>query len=335
MYIQCTKKLFSKLEDPPQVFYNLPLPQYHWHANIFELYGSDYAVVLHDLSEYVVFFKVRDFLDFDQQLLVEMRTTLEAAGLPDDIVTEFMMKSGPLLFGPTSGSSAVGKLNNTVRMLKDHLAKSEDTAYLREQEGAGHDITPMVHLDVELLLIGTEKVRRSFFVPLHSNFLTLHEIIQVGFGWTDEHLHAFSCNKGRVRIDAGLLEMGYGNLGKKQKRELFNEEGALLSDYIPATKRLDYEYDFCDGWKHIITVGAIELVEGEPYATCTGGTGSTPPEDCGGPYGYAQLRTILSDPTDERYEDRLEWVGDELDLGFDQVDINLQLNRLKLFFELL
>jgi len=333
MYIQCTKKLLAKLEDSCQNFFPIPDPQYCWHANVFDLYGDDYAVVLHDISGYVVFFKVRDFFDFEMQLVAEMETALEDAGLPRDTIDEYMMKSGPLLFGPTSGPSAVGRLNNAVRMMKDYLAKSEDTAYLRAQED--EDVLPMVHLDVELLLFGSDKVKRSFFVPLHINFLTLHEILQIGFGWTDDHLHAFSCNKGRVRIDAGLLEMTCSDMGKDTKRELFNEEGGLLSDYIPATKRLDYEYDFGDSWVHVITVGAIELIEREPYATCTGGEGSTPPEDCGGPYGYAELRAILKDPTHESYEDKLEWVGDEPDLGFDQGDINFQLKRLKPFTELL
>ncbi len=234
---------------------------------------------------------------------------------------------------PTSGRSSVGRLNNTVRMMKEHLAKSDEMAYLSEQQGS--DGTPMVHLDVELLLFGKEKVKRSFFVPLHCNFLTLHRILQIGFGWTDEHLHKFTCNRRRTRIDEALQERCYSYMDREKRKALFNKEGARLSEYIPPVKRIDYEYDFGDGWVHVITVGAIEVIEGEPYATCTGGQGTTPPEDCGGPHGYARLLAILKDPTHDEHDEKLEWVEDGFDLDFDQWDINSRLERLKPFTELL
>jgi hypothetical protein len=37
--------------------------------------------------------------------------------------------------------------------------------------------------------------------------------------------------------------------------------------------------------------------------------GACPPEDCGGPWGYANLRAILADPSHDEHQDMLEWLG--------------------------
>jgi hypothetical protein len=42
---------------------------------------------------------------------------------------------------------------------------------------------------------------------------------------------------------------------------------------------------------------------------CLDGKRAGPPEDCGGPWGYAELLEALADPTDERHEELLEWSG--------------------------
>jgi hypothetical protein len=39
------------------------------------------------------------------------------------------------------------------------------------------------------------------------------------------------------------------------------------------------------------------------------GRGACPPEDCGGPWGYADLRETLADPKDADHQDMLEWLG--------------------------
>ncbi|MBI9095341.1 MAG: hypothetical protein JEY71_10705 [Sphaerochaeta sp.] len=68
------------------------------------------------------------------------------------------------------------------------------------------------------------------------------------------------------------------SLGHDQREELYDTCSELLSDYIPAAKRFDYEYDFGDRWKHVIRVGKTKIVEGGPSAECTGGQGTAPPE---------------------------------------------------------
>jgi len=60
----------------------------------------------------------------------------------------------------------------------------------------------------------------------------------------------------------------------------------------------------------------------------TGGEGTVPPEDSGGPIGYAFKCEILGDPTHPKYEDTLMWGFDEEASLFDLDFINTRLKRL-------
>ncbi len=68
-----------------------------------------------------------------------------------------------------------------------------------------------------------------------------------------------------------------------------------------------YIYDFGDDWIHKITLENIEKIDAA-NADCITGKGACPPEDCGGPWGYANFRKILNNPDHEEYEDTREWV---------------------------
>lgn len=59
-----------------------------------------------------------------------------------------------------------------------------------------------------------------------------------------------------------------------------------------------------------------------PHAKCTGGRGMTPPEDCGGAYGYAQLRKILENPNHEEYEEHEMWAKYDFDLKRTNKDLS-------------
>ena len=55
-----------------------------------------------------------------------------------------------------------------------------------------------------------------------------------------------------------------------------------------------------------------------------------PPEDCGGPPGYAELLEVLANPTHEEHERLLRWVGRPFDpTEFDVVAVNVALQHLR------
>ena len=80
-------------------------------------------------------------------------------------------------------------------------------------------------------------------------------------------------------------------------------------DHMPNLPIL-YGYDFGDCWKHQIKIEA--QVRGEPSATypaCIGGERHGPPEDAGGPVGYANFLEAWDDPHDPEHRAMRQWAG--------------------------
>jgi hypothetical protein len=50
-----------------------------------------------------------------------------------------------------------------------------------------------------------------------------------------------------------------------------------------------YEYDFGDGWKHILVLTEVAAEPGAAYPRRVAGARPGPPEDAGGPPGYARF----------------------------------------------
>jgi pRiA4b ORF-3-like protein len=150
----------------------------------------------------------------------------------------------------------------------------------------------------------------------------LHRAVQESFGWADYHLWKIGTPLG----DYGPpdAELDHRSATSKKLRDVAPEAG----------DRLDYLYDFGDGWEHDILVEAVQAAEpGIAYPRCTDGCRACPPEDCGGIWGYANLVDVLADPSHEEHADLLEWLGvekaDDFDPSrFDLDEANLALSSL-------
>jgi hypothetical protein len=133
----------------------------------------------------------------------------------------------------------------------------------------------------------------------------LHEYIQAAFGWWNYHLHQFEVEGVRY----GPPEPADMDLGL----EMEDETKAVLSDLLPKSKRKPrwvYEYDFGDGWRHeIVFENYPPLEKGQKYPLCIEGGRACPPEDVGGPWGYADYLAALADPEHEQHDELLEWRG--------------------------
>ena len=133
----------------------------------------------------------------------------------------------------------------------------------------------------------------------------LHEYIQAAFGWWNYHLHQFE-------ID-GVPYSQPAPDGDDFGLDFEDETQVVLSKLLPKSAkrtRWIYEYDFGDGWQHEV------LFEGFPpsdpkakYPLCLEGERACPPEDCGGPWGYADYLAAIADPEHEEHEEMLEWRG--------------------------
>ncbi|MCB1624075.1 MAG: plasmid pRiA4b ORF-3 family protein, partial [Pseudomonadales bacterium] len=62
---------------------------------------------------------------------------------------------------------------------------------------------------------------------------------------------------------------------------------------------------------------------GVPLPTCVAGENACPPENVGGPHGYAQFLEILADRRHEEHEEMARWIGGVFDpKGFDLNRVN-------------
>lgn len=197
---------------------------------------------------------------------------------------------------------------------------------------------------------------RRVAVPLDITLGQLHQVIQIAMGWTNSHLHQFMLkDKSLINRDpsviARLSEEGryddiftatrgirvfvpkvtpYGDPLEDMEGE--DEDAVALAEVCPKVKsKLTYEYDFGDGWEHIIEVQKIEPPKsGVEYPVCLAGKKACPPEDCGGIYGYYHMLDVAADPDHEEHDELVEWLSDDFDPDvFDVDEVNDMLAQLR------
>jgi hypothetical protein len=55
----------------------------------------------------------------------------------------------------------------------------------------------------------------------------------------------------------------------------------------------------------------LDAEPGVRYPCCVAGKRACPPEDCGGPWGYADFLEAIQNPKHPAHEEMLEWAGGE------------------------
>ncbi len=132
-------------------------------------------------------------------------------------------------------------------------------------------------------------VWRRLSVHGDTTLAELHEVLQLAFGWADSHLHRFEI----TGIQYGLPDPDDDvNVRDERRYDLF----ALVGE--GATFR--YVYDFGDDWVHAIKVEKVFGIDSPLFENappfCHGGRRAGPPEDIGGPRGFADFLAALPDP---------------------------------------
>lgn len=156
----------------------------------------------------------------------------------------------------------------------------------------------------------------------------LHNIIQAAMDWENYHLHQFIVGKRPDWTFYGVPAPEYDDWGPPMKDESLTKLNQILKS---VKDKFVYEYDFGDGWEHIILLEKIlQPEDGAIYPRCVKGKRACPPEDCGGIWGYANLLEAMADPEHPEHEDLLDWMGgDDFDPEyFDLDEINARLRRI-------
>jgi len=182
--------------------------------------------------------------------------------------------------------------------------------------------SPIYQLRVELLDV-TPIIWRRVLVPGSIKLHRLHGVLQWTMGWAGGHLHEFV-------ID-------YDHYGEPDP--YFNEPPRLQPDNrftlaaaLGTRKEFLYLYDYGDGWEHRVSVE--QILPADPalkLPQCLDGANACPPEDVGGPPGYADFLAAIGDPDHEEHAAMLEWCGGAFDpTAFDPVAVNESLRRFKI-----
>ena len=99
-----------------------------------------------------------------------------------------------------------------------------------------------------------------------------------------------------------------------KRRRLLEWETPIAAHLAKKGDKAVYAYDFGDDWLHNVSVVAIApRAPGTVYPVCVDGRRACPPEDCGGPWNYADFLAVLADPKHEDHEEQRAWVGASFD----------------------
>ncbi len=180
--------------------------------------------------------------------------------------------------------------------------------------------TRLVQLKVTLQNV-RPPIWRRLLVPAGFTLRQLHQVLIAAMGWHGSHLHHFFI-RGNF-YGKPDLELGPKTIDERRH----NLEHVLAL----GTRSFQYEYDFGDGWVHRIAIEKVEESRGRPLRPVgLAGKRSCPPEDSGGPFGYAELLRKLADPTDPEHQEMKEWAGPYFHPErFDLAEVNAALRRVR------
>ena len=130
-------------------------------------------------------------------------------------------------------------------------------------------------------------VIRILQVPADLPLDRLHLTLQAAMGWTNTHLYMFRAGHATWGVPDPEFDDTTLAADKTSLAKVISEAGASAITYI---------YDFGDSWEHRIDIISRTKAEpGETIPRLTGINGTCPPEDVGGPPGYAEFLAAKAD----------------------------------------
>lgn len=179
---------------------------------------------------------------------------------------------------------------------------------IRRVRGMAQPGDPVLQVRVTLADVDDPPVWRQVVIPADYTLDRTHGVIQAAMGWQNAHLHMFR-----------IAGQEYGPAYTNDELETLDEKQFRIGDLVKTGDLAGYEYDFGDGWEHELAVEASSVADAAGmYPECIAGEGACPPEDCGGPGGFADLKELLAGPPSPEREEMRAWAGEQYDpAGFD------------------
>jgi hypothetical protein len=177
---------------------------------------------------------------------------------------------------------------------------------IRRVRGMAQPGEPVLQVRITLADVTDPAVWRRVLIPAGYTLDRVHPVIQAAMGWQNYHLHEFT------------IDGKYGPADPDEEYQASDETQFRLGDLVQAGDRIEYAYDFGDGWEHELAIEAAAEAEADgAYPACTGGEGACPPEDSGGTPGFADLKALLAGPPSPERDEMRAWAGDYDPARFD------------------
>ena len=186
---------------------------------------------------------------------------------------------------------------------------------------------PTTAYQIKLELSGSKpKIWRRLIIPSDMLLSDLHKVIQTAMGWTNSHLHMFV--KGKVMLEPAIDDDFMESPG-------IDYTGYTIDRLLVAVNdKIRYDYDFGDGWEHIIKLEKVMNDYDVTLPVCTDGALSCPPEDVGGMWGFEEFKKAIKNPNHPEHEMYKEWIGEHYDpeyFDLDEINAMLQEDNFGLF----
>jgi len=170
------------------------------------------------------------------------------------------------------------------------------------------------------------KCYRTLLVPQEINMRQLHFLIQISFGWFNAHLFEFKDAKWKSTISIGMPddeEMEWIGPPKQDAHKV-----QLINTFLEENsgKPFWYWYDFGDDWWHqikFLKVSQKDITHFNEAPICIKAEGKCPPEDVGGPWGYAGFLEVIKNKRHPEHQELKEWYGLEKGEVYDEMDVDM------------
>ena len=328
MRLECTKKLLDYLGVKTEKAAEPVEPFFEWTANLIVVNRRKTLVVVHAASRstFVIHGLTTKLLPKLPELILEgIRTLLRSEYVRPEIIERYLDECGrEVAFLTNSSRSAVANCNKACERVKmfSELFEPGDLfqkrylpwinadiskmGFVHEmlldclKERYGNDVQSYRALELEVELKLRTPCKRRIIVPDNLNFYQFHRVLQDAFEWHDRHLHQFVLPGEPIRIL---------HLGIWEDEDAFEDSVQItIGEVFSVHKAIGYEYDFGDGWEHIIRLKRTIENCAAPYPHCIQAIGDAPMEDSGGPEGFAQIMKILHTPAHPAHREISDWV---------------------------
>jgi len=213
-------------------------------------------------------------------------------GIPEDLLTAFMKMTGlPREQAEIELNKIAQRLMSNSGHYSESLNKTDDSNIVPKYDEDNYPcFLPSEHIQkytVRISLIHSNPVIwRKFECPSNISLRHFTELIAELMGWDNSHLNSINVGEDACYVPYYQHDPEYG-----LEDVLFQEEYKLSDVLFEKGKKIIWEYDFGDSWRHEVRLSSIAEYEEDEFRDIVFKSGkmACPPEDCGGINGYKEL----------------------------------------------